>query len=96
MFKLRRILQKTLPAPILDELLTTGKIAPKKHKNISIMFLDIVNFTQVTENEAPENLVRVLDRYYSTYDRILEKFEVRKIKSIGDSYMCVSGLLESR
>ena len=96
MFKLRRILQKTLPAPILDELLTTGKIAPKKHKNISIMFLDIVNFTQVTENEAPENLVRVLDRYYSTYDRILEKFEVRKIKSIGDSYMCVSGLLDSR
>ena len=92
MLKLKEILRKALPAPILDELLSTGKITPKKHKSISIMFLDIKNFTQITEDESPEDLVRILDRYYSAYDRILSKYEIRKIKSIGDSYMCVSEL----
>ncbi|MEO0041348.1 MAG: hypothetical protein RL329_796 [Bacteroidota bacterium] len=86
------LLLNILPAPIALELKNTGKAQPKRHENASVMFTDFNNFTKISEQLTPEQLVFELDTYFKAFDFIVAQYKLEKIKTIGDAYMCASGL----
>lgn len=59
------------------------------------MFCDIKNFSHIAETLPPESVVEMLDTYFKQFDIISEKYGVEKIKTIGDAYMCVGGLIKN-
>jgi len=59
---------------------------------VTILFADIVNFTQLANKISPTELVSLLNQVFSAFDRIAEQYELEKIKTIGDAYMVVGGL----
>ncbi len=87
-----KLLANILPSEIAQELKSTGKAMPRKYETVSIMFTDFKDFTKMSEQLSPEALVEIVDTLYQAFDDIVEKYGVEKIKTIGDSYMCVSGL----
>jgi class 3 adenylate cyclase len=56
------------------------------------MFTDFENFTTKSENLSPEELVSLIDACFTKFDEIISKYKMEKIKTIGDAYLCVSGL----
>jgi len=87
-----KLLLNILPEEIAGELKRFGKSYARKYDQVSVLFSDIKGFTTIAETMAPDELVAQLDESFRGFDRIVEKYGIEKIKTIGDSYMCVSGL----
>ncbi len=92
--RVSHLLESILPSQTLNEFKVYGKSSPKKRQNCSVMFTDFVNFTQLTKNSDPHDLVKKLDFYFSVFDEIILKYKLEKIKTIGDAYMAVGGVTE--
>ena len=86
------LLLNILPLEIAEELKSKGTTTPKKFEKVTVMFTDFKGFTQLSESLSPEELVHEIDTCFSAFDEIIEKNKLEKIKTIGDSYMCVGGL----
>jgi class 3 adenylate cyclase len=86
------LLLNILPAEVMEELKETGKTTAKNYDLVTVLFADIKDFTSIVENLSPEELVSGIDEYFEMFDRIVEKYGVEKIKTVGDAYICVSGL----
>jgi adenylate cyclase len=86
------LLLNILPPAIAQELKTRNKVAAHKYEKATVMFVDFKGFTNVAERLSPERLVEELDFCFSNFDHIISKYRVEKIKTIGDAYMCASGL----
>jgi class 3 adenylate cyclase/ActR/RegA family two-component response regulator len=87
-----KLLLNILPEEIADELKKFGRSYARRHNEVSVLFADIVGFTNIAANMSPDELVSQLDECFRGFDRIIEKHDVEKIKTIGDCYMCASGL----
>ncbi|MEY8016567.1 adenylate/guanylate cyclase domain-containing protein [Mycobacterium servetii] len=91
------LLTNMLPASIADRLKEPEHgIIADKFEDASVLFADIVGFTERASNTAPADLVRFLDRLYSAFDALVDKHGLEKIKVSGDSYMVVSGVPRPR
>ena len=90
--KNQKLLQAILPKDVADELKEKGAAEPVLHKNVSVLFTDFKGFTQISETMTPQELVKELDGCFSQFDRLTERYHLEKLKTIGDSYMCVGGL----
>lgn len=90
------LLLNILPEPIANELKKSGKASAQKYKNVTVLFTDFKDFTKVSEKLTPEQLVRELDYCFRGFDFIISQYGVEKIKTIGDAYMCASGLTNKR
>jgi len=88
------LLLNILPEETARELKEFGKVKAKRFDSVTVLFTDFVGFTSYAKNLEPEELVSSVDYYFSKFDEIMEKYRVEKIKTIGDAYMCVSGLPE--
>ncbi len=88
------LLLNILPEKVANELKTKGKSIARHYDQVSVMFADIKNFTGVAEKLSPEALVAEIDFHFKAFDAIIEKYNVEKIKTIGDAYMCATGLPE--
>lgn len=86
------ILLNIFPSYIVDELIARRSVHPKVYRHCTILFTDVVNFSRLAFHLDPVTLIRKLDSYFSLYDSIVDEYGIEKIKTIGDSYMCVSGL----
>ncbi|WP_223256082.1 adenylate/guanylate cyclase domain-containing protein [Flavobacterium laiguense] len=86
------LLFNILPEETAFELKESGKVEAKKFESVTVLFTDFEGFTQYAENLAPEKLVESIDYYFSKFDSIIEKYDLEKIKTVGDSYMCAGGL----
>ncbi|MBK9249544.1 MAG: tetratricopeptide repeat protein [Ignavibacteria bacterium] len=86
-----QLLHNVLPRSIADKMLDGTKLIAEKIPSVSVMFADIVNFTKLSQRITPEELVEGLDRIFSSFDSLAEKYGLEKIKTIGDAYMVVSG-----
>uniref|UniRef100_A0A672LYJ3 adenylate cyclase n=1 Tax=Sinocyclocheilus grahami TaxID=75366 RepID=A0A672LYJ3_SINGR len=64
----------------------------RQHKDISILYADIVGFTHLSSTCTPEELVAVLNKLFGRFDDIAKKNGCLRIKILGDCYYCVSGL----
>ena len=89
-----RLMLSIMPEKIAAELKVHGHVVPLRHDDATIMFTDFVNFTKSTESLDPVVLVRTLDVYVRQMDEIVARHNVVKLKTIGDAYMCVSGVPE--
>ena len=90
------LLLNILPAEVADELRSKGMVAPKYFEDVTIMFTDFVGFTQSTEELAAEEVVTLLHEYFTAFDQISARYNLEKMKTIGDSYMCISGMPQRR
>jgi adenylate cyclase len=86
------LLLNILPEEVAAQLKDTGKSAAKQFDNITVMFTDFVNFTEASERMAPAALVEELDTCFREFDDITSRYNVEKIKTIGDAYLAVCGL----
>ncbi|WP_297692867.1 adenylate/guanylate cyclase domain-containing protein, partial [uncultured Eudoraea sp.] len=86
------LLLNILPDETALELKQFGKVKAKKFESVTVMFTDFKGFTSFSQNLSPELLVKTVDYYFSKFDAIMEKYELEKIKTIGDAYMCAGGL----
>ncbi len=87
-----RLLQNILPQPIIQQLKTfTGSLA-QQFDTAAILFADIVGFTPLSAAMQPLELIEILNRIFSTFDRLAEQYGVEKIKTIGDAYLAAAGI----
>ncbi|MCB0594493.1 MAG: hypothetical protein H6557_15275 [Lewinellaceae bacterium] len=91
------LLLNILPKSIAEELKEFGKAKARKYEQVTVLFSDFKNFTSISEKLSPEELVEELDKCFKAFDFILSQYEdIEKIKTIGDAYMCASGLTARR
>lgn len=86
------LLLNILPEDIANELKQTGITKPRSYEVATVMFTDFENFTSKSEKLSPEELVSIIDTCFKKFDEIISKYDIEKIKTIGDAYLCVSGL----
>lgn len=90
------LLLNILPVMVAKELKENGVAKARKYNAATVLFSDFKNFSQIAEKLSPEDLVKELDFYFKTFDEIILKHNLEKIKTIGDAYMCVGGLPEEK
>lgn len=90
--KTEKLLLNILPYETAEELKAKGKATARQYRMTSIMFTDFKSFTKIAETIKPQDLVAELDSYFINFDEIIEKYDVEKIKTIGDAYMCAGGI----
>ncbi len=92
--KTETILAGYLPKNTAGELMSKGKATKTKYNFVTVLFSDIQGFTKIAEEMNPEVLIDELDKFFFTFDSVVEKFRIEKIKTIGDAYMCAGGIPE--
>ncbi len=86
------LLLNILPRTVADDLKEHGKTEPKVFPSVSVMFTDFVGFTRISEKMSPRELIDELDKCFSYFDQVTDKYRLEKLKTIGDSFMCAGGL----
>lgn len=90
--KAESLLANVLPKGTADEIISKGKATKKKYNFVTVLFSDIQGFTKIAEEINPEILIDELDRFFFHFDSVAEKYNIEKIKTIGDAYMCAGGI----
>ncbi|MEL6134108.1 MAG: adenylate/guanylate cyclase domain-containing protein, partial [Bacteroidota bacterium] len=88
-----RLLRNILPDAIAADLKENGKVIPQEHPHVSILFTDFQGFTSIAAEAAPGELVKQLEYAFEHFDAIATRYRLEKIKTIGDAYMAVGGLV---
>lgn len=86
------LLLNILPSMVAEELKDSGTTTPRHYKLATVLFTDFKGFTSMAERMSPTALVHEIDHCFKAFDEIVNKYEIEKIKTIGDAYLCVSGL----
>jgi adenylate cyclase len=90
--KSERLLLNILPGPIATRLKERQETIADGFADVTVMFADIINFTQLSEEMPPKFMVTILNEVFSHFDALAEKHGMEKIKTIGDAYMVAGGL----
>lgn len=94
--KSESLLLNILPKVIARQLKGTKTLIADHQDNVTVLFADIVNFTQSVKNLHPDDLIAMLDEIFGEFDLIVGRHQVEKIKTIGDEYMAAAGVPEAR
>lgn len=94
--KSERFLLNILPQEIVDTLKDEHQSIANHFDEATILFADIVGFTEMSSRVSPTELVAILNRIFSVFDHLCEKHNLEKIKTIGDAYMVVGGIPNPR
>lgn len=86
------LLRHVLPSNIADELQSHGSVRPVKHEDVAVMFADFTNFTTVTSQITADELVAELNECFCHFDWVAMRHGVEKLKTVGDAYICATGL----
>ncbi len=87
------LLLNILPSELVDELKIKGITRTRHHDDVTIMFTDFRDFTKISEQLSPTDLVKEIDYCFRHFDYIIGKYpSIEKIKTIGDAYLCAGGL----
>jgi adenylate cyclase len=86
------LLQNILPTPIAERLKLQESIIADSFDEVTVLFADLVNFTELSAQIPATQLVDLLNKIFSVFDRLTQKHGLEKIKTIGDAYMVVGGL----
>ena len=89
-----QLLHALLPKKAADEIRAIGTVIPRRYENVAVLFCDVTNFTAYCDKHEPEDVVSRLDALFIIFERITAKHGLEKIKTIGDGFMAVAGLLQ--
>ena len=87
-----RLLDVLLPHQVADELRTTGSVAPRALDDVTVIFTDLVGFTQWCGRHSPDEVVRSLYEMTLLLEGVAKEFGVQKLKTIGDGFMGAIGI----
>lgn len=86
------LLLNILPEETAKELKEKGHADAKQFDQVTVLFTDFKGFTQISERLSPSELVAAIDECFKAFDEIIGKYNIEKIKTIGDAYMAAGGL----
>ncbi len=86
------LLLNILPNQIAQELKQTGQVVPQLYPSASALFTDFHGFSAIAKNLKPKEVIAELEYYFNEFERISEKFDLQKIKTMGDAFMAIAGL----
>ena len=89
--KSEKLLNNILPGVVVKELKEKGTITPREYKSVTLLFTDFKSFTKIAAQMHPDKLVQELNDIFKNFDAIIEKYDLEKLKTIGDSYMVGGG-----
>lgn len=92
--QIEELLLNILPKPIADRLQDGQNIIADSFSDVSVLFADLVGFTNFASNKTATETVKVLNQIFSQFDQLSLQHGLEKIKTIGDAYMVVGGLPE--
>lgn len=92
--KSEALLLNVLPAGVARELMEHGFFAPQNYEDVSVCFIDIVQFTSTASQLDPEELIDELNILFTDFDRIIDLYQCERMKTIGDAYLFVCGISE--
>ncbi len=90
--RLYHLLLKVFPEPIAIRLEKSNDLIADSHDEVTVMFVDLVGFTELSAGLAPSQVVSFLDHVFSSFDQLAMRHGLEKIKTIGDAYMVAGGL----
>lgn len=86
------LLLNILPEETALELKEKGSADAKYYKEVTVLFADIKNFSGIASHTSPQDLVNELHQCFKAFDEVISKYQIEKIKTIGDAYLCASGI----
>ena len=90
--KTDELLLNILPEKVAADLKRGGKTEATNYESASVLFADIVGFTEFTDRASPDELVDTLNEVFTAFDEIVEQHQIEKIRTIGDAYMAAAGI----
>lgn len=91
-----RLLLNVLPQSVAERLMQEHQTIADSFAEVTVLFADIVGFTELSTQMSPTELVELLNQIFSRFDQLAEHYGLEKIKTIGDAYMVVAGLPQQR
>lgn len=88
----KALLEELLPEHAAEGLRNGGTVEPMIHPHVTMFFSDIVGFTDICKQIYPWDVIAMLNRLYSVMDFLAKHFQLFKVETIGDAYVCCSGL----
>jgi class 3 adenylate cyclase len=89
------LLESLIPQHAAEGLRKGKTVEPMQHSRVTMFFSDVVGFTNICEHLAPTEIIDMLNKLYGIMDFLAKKFALFKIETIGDAYVCCSGLPDS-
>jgi len=89
-----KLVADMFPKTTADELKSSGRAKWDKYEMATVLFSDIQGFTKIAEHMNPELLIDELDKFFFHFDSVVDKYNIEKIKTIGDAYMAAGGIPE--
>jgi class 3 adenylate cyclase/Tfp pilus assembly protein PilF len=90
--EIESLILNILPKEVAHELQKTGNATPKYYEKASVLFTDFKSFSSLADSMTPQDVVSELNECFVAFDEIIERNQLEKIKTIGDSYMCAGGI----
>ncbi len=91
------LLHNIMPVEVAKELKEKGAATARQFPEATVLFTDFKNFTQIAERLTPQQLVNELNDCFRAFDHIISQYpDIEKIKTIGDAYLCASGLVNHK
>lgn len=90
--KSENLLLNILPKAVADRLKQGEQTIANGHATVTVLFADLVGFTELARRTSPADLVSLLNAIFTAFDLLVEKHQLEKIKTIGDSYMLAGGI----
>jgi adenylate cyclase len=92
--RINQLLSNIFPANVLNDLNTQNKFSPKRFENGVVLFTDFIDFSVKAKKMKPIRLLKSLEYYFVQFDEIMRRYNLEKIKTIGDAYMAIGGVTE--
>lgn len=90
--KTEELLKNYAPRETIESLHEYRKEKAQRYKMVTILFADIMGFKEITTQEQSSEIIDELDKYYFQFDQVVEQHHIKKIKTVGDTYMCAGGI----